>query len=129
MARFSLSCNIVAGRPSSVGHASDVVNSSSTATDSAAVDTLQATVAANVATLVADGASPTQGHVTTLNTNWGLLNTAVNTLQADIASGSASAPADVVLSFDATQVVTRTKLRAAVAALLLAAEGSNDLTP
>lgn len=28
------------------------------------------TVAANIATLVADGASPTQAHVTTLNGNW-----------------------------------------------------------
>jgi hypothetical protein len=33
-----------------------------------------ATVAANIATLVADGASPTQAHVTTLNTSWGVFN-------------------------------------------------------
>lgn len=32
-----------------------------------------ASVAADVAVLVADGASPTQGHVTTLNTDWGVV--------------------------------------------------------
>jgi hypothetical protein len=36
-----------------------------------------ATVAANIATLVADGATPTQAHVNTLNTNWGLYLTAL----------------------------------------------------
>src|ERR1019366_581928 len=37
------------------------------------------TVAANVGTLVSDGASPTQAHVTTLNSNWGTLKTAIDT--------------------------------------------------
>src|SRR5271166_2370205 len=41
------------------------------------IDGLKATVATNVATLVSDGASPTQAHVTTLNTNWGSLKAAL----------------------------------------------------
>lgn len=35
------------------------------------------TVAADVATLVADGATPTQAHVTTLNTDWGTFLTSL----------------------------------------------------
>lgn len=106
-----------------------VLNASSTATDSAAVDTLQVTVAANVATLVADGASPTQGHVNTLNTNYALLATATNTLQGDIATGSTASNTSVVVCFDAAAVITRTALRAAIAALLVTVESSNSLTP
>jgi hypothetical protein len=46
----------------------------------AAVVAAAVTVAADVAVLVADGATPTQAHVTTLNTGWGTLNTAIGTL-------------------------------------------------
>jgi hypothetical protein len=56
------------------------------------------TVAANVATLVADGASPTQAHVTTLNTNFGLMNAAYT--------------ANASLSFDTSAVTTMNQLRA-----------------
>lgn len=41
--------------------------------------TQMATVATDVATLVADGATPTQAHVTTLNTDWAVVNTALLT--------------------------------------------------
>jgi hypothetical protein len=56
------------------------------------------TVAANVATLVADGASPTQAHVTTLNTNFGLMNAAYTSNAAFI--------------FDTAQVTTMNQARA-----------------
>lgn len=68
------------------------------------------TVTANVATLVADGASPTQGHVTTLNTNYTALAAAV--------SG-----ADVVVTWDASVVTSRSALRAALHKALEAVNG------
>lgn len=79
-----------------------------------------ATVDADVATLVADGASPTQGHVNTLNTDWTALK-----------AGLPGVPttADVVISFDASAVGTRSVLRKAVQRLLEAIEGSNALSP
>lgn len=40
------------------------------------------TVAANIATLVADGVTPTQAHVTTLNGNWTLLAALIDTAKA-----------------------------------------------
>lgn len=59
------------------------------------------TVAANIATLVADGASPTQGHVNTLNTNWGTYLTAVNAFLAGLAAG------DIVLYVSDTASLSR----------------------
>jgi hypothetical protein len=41
-------------------------------------------VAANIATLVAEGATPTQGNVNTLNTNWGTFLTAENNKRAGL---------------------------------------------
>jgi hypothetical protein len=112
MARFSVSATMnaatVNGTPTvaSVGGTQDASGNT-------------ATVAANVATLVADGASPTQAHVTTLNTNWGaLLNMITPTNK------------DVILSFDASVITTRTALRQAVAALLATIEsGVGGLNP
>ena len=40
--------------------------------------------AAAIATLVADGATPTQAHVTALNSAWGTLKTALDTLSTDV---------------------------------------------
>lgn len=77
-----------------------------------------ATVQADVDTLVADGATPTQAHVNTLNTDYTAL-----------AAGKDAAPDDVVLIVNATNVVTRTALRRAVAALLKFYEGHGALTP
>lgn len=114
MARHSVSCKIgstTAGleRFDNLGRTTDVVNTVATTT-----------VAANVATLVADGATPTQAHVTTLNTNWTALLAG---------TGAVPANADVVLSFDTTAVGTRTVLRKAVDAMLRIIEGGNELTP
>lgn len=116
MARFAVAGKYTAGVPQSLGVMQDPMNASSTAAD-------KTTVAANVATLVADGASPTQAHVTTLNTNWALLS-------ADIASGSLGGSADVVISFDASVVTSITILRQMVQALLLTVQsGVGGLTP
>lgn len=103
MARFAVSCKVNADGSSAAGVISDVVNSVATT----AVDT-------DVATLVADGAAPTQAHVNTLNTDWTALKAG---------TGAIPTNEDVVLSFDASVITTRTKLRNAVQALLLAVEG------
>lgn len=114
MARFAVGAKVgAAPNAFTVGHIVDAVNGATTAAD-------QATVAADVATLVADGATPTQAHVTTLNTDW-------TAFIADIAPVPANA--DVVLSFDAAAVLTKSQLRLAVEAILRVVDGSKDLTP
>ena len=47
-----------------------------------AIPALITDVAAKVATLVADGASPTQAHVTALNTSWGSLLSQISGLSS-----------------------------------------------
>lgn len=60
-----------------IGFASDRYgNLGGRATDTGAID--YTTVAADIATLVADGASPTQGHVNTLNSDWATLKTTLD---------------------------------------------------
>lgn len=66
------------------------------------------TVAANIATLVADGASPTQAHVTTLNTNWGTFLTAYTAY----AGGVGALTANATFMFDPAAVTTMNQLRA-----------------
>lgn len=77
-------------------------------------------VATDVATLVADGASPTQAHVTTLNTDWGTLLAAINASNA--VSGNVS------IQYDASVVTTKNQLREAVRALMVFLEGNGALT-
>ena len=71
-------------------------------------------VANAVATLVADGASPTQAHVTTLNTAWGTLNTgitalhaAVDTVNTDNTPLAATVNADLTVLFNASNIGTK----------------------
>lgn len=71
-----------------------------------------ATVAADVATLVADGASPTQGHVNTLNTDWGTYLTAENAKRAGV----------VNIEYDTT--LTINQIREAIRSLLFKIEGT-----
>lgn len=63
---------------------------------------LKSTVAANIATLVADGAAPTQAHVNTLNTSWSNFTMALPAPTADVSI------------FVNTATVTRNKLRDAL---------------
>ena len=90
------------------------------ATTSAAIanGTLRTDVAAAVATLVADGASPTQAHVTTLNNAWGLLNTAIGN------AATAAAAANVVLDVDTGVVTTQNGIMAALRELMQTVKGS-----
>jgi hypothetical protein len=67
-----------------------------------------ATVTANVATLVADGATPTQAHVNTLNTNYTPTVAAIT--------------GDVSIVWDATKVTDLNHLRAALDAALFHAK-------
>lgn len=59
-----------------------------------------AAVVTDTATLVADGASPTQGHVTTLNTDVSALNSAL--------------AGDVVVMWDGAVVTTKAQMRVAL---------------
>lgn len=68
-------------------------------------------VVSDTATLVADGASPTQGHVTTLNTDVTALNSAL--------------AGDVVVLWDGTVVTSRNQLRTALRIALRAIEGGH----
>lgn len=83
-----------------------------------AAGTLTTNVAAAVAVLVADGASPTQAHVNTLNTAWGLLATAI------AAANTATAAANVVLDIDTAVVTTQNGVRAAMRELMQTVRGS-----
>lgn len=75
-------------------------------------------VAAAVATLVADGATPTQAHVTALNTAWGTLLT------------NSTAKGDVIVLVNPTNVPTLTKLKRAFDASFQAFVGGlGGLTP
>lgn len=88
--------------------------------DSAAVLTGpdSAAVAAAVATLVADGATPTQAHVTTLSGAW------TTALANSLLKG------DAVLLFNPATVLTRTTLRRIFDRFLdLAKGGLGGLTP
>jgi hypothetical protein len=86
----------------SLGHGS-VADPNGTAPD-------YTTVAANIATLVADGASPTQAHVTTLNTNWGTYKTAADAYTAKVGSVSA----DVTFFYNPANITNMNQARAAL---------------
>lgn len=67
------------------------------------------TVTADIAVLVADGASPTQGHVNTLNTDYGAVSGSINT-------------GDVTVIWDTTNITSINQLRAALDAVIFAAQ-------
>lgn len=113
MARFSVALKVLGTKDGAIqfgnaGPVVDVLNSVATTA-----------VAADIAVLVADGASPTQGHVNTLATDW-------TTLLAGL--GAIPAQTDVVLSFDATAVARRPVLAEAIRTLQRLVAGSDDLT-
>lgn len=70
------------------------------------VTATSATVAADVATLVADGATPTQAHVTTLNTDWAALLAQINALAAETG--------DFYFSYDVAKITTLNDLNTAL---------------
>lgn len=108
-----------------------------------------------VALLEADGASPTQAHVTALRSVWNTLsaactaqNGAANTVATTAATAKTNTDAlnttaasdalalvvadeagNVVLDFDTAVVTSKNALRAALKAALLVVDGSSELTP
>lgn len=63
------------------------------------------TVAADIATLVADGATPTQAHVTTLNGDWTALLALITTAKGGVSG-------DMCVTVDTSKVTTVSQLRA-----------------
>ncbi len=121
---YSLSTGTVAA---AAGGAANLATHSASLTADVGTIPATTTVAANIATLVADGATPTQGHVNTLNTNWGTYLTALNANNAllvtdaaniaiDSTSITGSSGANVTLSYDTTAVTSMNQLRAALRA-------------
>ena len=89
---------------------------------SASAAPASATVAANIATLVTDGASPTQGHVNTLNTNWGTFltsETAYRAAAATVVGGS-----DFTVILNTSKFTKMNQVQAAVKAFLQQAAAS-----
>lgn len=118
MARIAFGCTL--GSDLGQGRFSSSAGSVAPASTAAGVaaGTLTTNVAAAVAVLVADGASPTQAHVTTLNTAWGLLATAI------AAANTAAAAANVVLDIDTAVVTTQNGVRHAMRLLDKVLQGS-----
>ena len=73
-----------------VPHAGPAPNPYDSAHAVAAITAAYASVVTDIATLVSDAGSPTQGHVNTLNTDWGVFKTA---LDAAIAAAATAAKA------------------------------------
>jgi hypothetical protein len=71
-------------------------------------------VAAAIAVLVADGATPTEAHVTTLNDAWVIYLAAITAYSASSAAGN------MVLSMDTAVVTTKRKARAGIATFMQA---------
>jgi hypothetical protein len=77
-------------------------------------------VAADIATLVADGATPTQAHVTALNGHWTTLKASLDAIAAETG--------DVYLSVDTSKIVTTNDLKAALDNLFKMAQSSGLVT-
>lgn len=122
MARVAFGCTLGQSLGSGTYNTRAGGRSSIVTLTNTASGTLTTDVAAAVAVLVADGASPTQGHVDTLNTAWGLLATAI--AAADAAGGAVN----VILDIDTTAVATQNAVRAALRELMLAVQGSGLAT-
>ncbi len=118
MARIAFGCTL--GQSLGEGRFNSTSGSVPPASTSAGVaaGTLTDDVAAAVAVLVADGACPTQAHVNTLNTAWGLLATAI------AAANTGAAAANMVLDIDTSVITTRNALRAGLRDLLRTVDGS-----
>lgn len=85
------------------------------------------TFEAALTTLVADGATPTQAHVTAVNDAYTTLKTAQTAYVAAVNGLSGSVSADVTLLFNAANVVTKNALRAAIKAIMM--QATNRVSP
>lgn len=104
-------------------------DASSIVADVATMVAAQTPAAAAMAVLVADGATPTQAHVTTMNTAYGTLATAVATVAADATALNAAVGGDVQIIFNTATITTVTQLKRAFDAALQAAASGGILTP
>ena len=104
----------------------------------AAVSSLQTLIAAisyttfatDLATLVADGASPTQAHVTAVNNAWTTLKAEIDAVVSDNVTGvSGTVDANIVLLVDPAAVVSKNALLIAGRRMLeLATNNASGLT-
>lgn len=92
--------------------------------DIAAYDTLAATVVSTLATLVADGASPTQAHVTAVNNAYTALKASYVTLKADTNS---AAGYDFAVVINLAKVTSKNALVGAWRSVLRTIEGSGSV--
>jgi hypothetical protein len=129
MARTNLVGTVGTGLRASIGQGA--ASSPSVATAQAAGTALTyATFATDLATLVADGATPTQAHVTAVNNDWTTLKAAIDLLVADVAAISAG-PAitgDVVVSVNGSTVLTINKYDEIMESIRRLIAGSSLLT-
>lgn len=120
--------------PGSAADPTATISSLSTAIAAAVTATPDYTaVAADIATLVADGASPTQAHVTALNTAWGTYKTAADAYNADVAAlsttaSAATVAADVTLVINLATVTNMNQVRAALRRLEELCASRSDFT-
>lgn len=133
MARSSINITVGAakgydGYSTSGGQADSGTDASTAVTDAAAMVAAQTPAAAAMAVLVADGASPTQAHVTTMNGLYTTLAAAVAACNTDIGNLNTALSAGVVISWDTTKVTSINQLKAAFAEALRAAQGGGILT-
>jgi hypothetical protein len=125
MARMVLTSTVGSGPEASYGNAAEP-----NAAIAAAVALVPSStaVAADIAVLVADGASPTQGHVNTLNTDWGTFLTALTAYNAAVAALGGSVSADVSLLINGSNVLTKNKYREIIRGLSRFVFGSSLLS-
>lgn len=114
MAKLSLTATVGTALTSSIGRSAEP------SAAIAAVVAAAVAVTADVATLVADGASPTQAHVTTLNTDYTVLAAAIAAMPA--VSG------DIFLNVNGANVLTINKYDEIMRSFRSLVGGSNVLT-
>lgn len=91
--------------------AKDAPDPSAATTAAIALAPSTTALAAAVAALVADGASPTQGHVNTLNTAYGTFATALTAYNTAVSALSSDFGADVLVMVNTTNVSRRNTLQ------------------
>lgn len=131
MARRAYACTLGQALPNgayntSGGVATPLTTTAAATSDAATAEGLLAVdVAAAVAVLVADGATPTQAHVNDLNTAWGLLETAIAATAAAATAGASAATAqNAILDIDVAVLTNQNAVRAAVRNILQSVAGS-----
>lgn len=111
-----------AARPASASAASGTLAGHVTSMTADAIP-----VAAALAVLMADGASPTQAHVNTLNSAYGTLATDMANVATDQAAVAAAVVGNLVVQFDTSVIATQRLLAAALQKVLFDVKASATL--